>query len=137
MQANIESFVGAAQVPIGVAGPLGINGEHAVGDFSIPLATTEGTLVASYSRGMRLLTACGGVTMTVVADVMQRAPVFLFGARGPPGMGAHMVEARFRREHPDAPEDEVAARVRAWWLDRPGAPDGDAVGRARAIDLSV
>jgi hypothetical protein len=46
-------------------------------------------------------------------------------------MGGHMVEARFRREHPDASEVEVAERVRRWWLDRPGAPDGDAVGVAR------
>lgn len=46
-------------------------------------------------------------------------------------MGAHMVEARFRREHPEASDDEVAAQVRAWWIDRPGAPDGDAVGIPR------
>ena len=50
---NIENFSGVAQVPIGVAGPLRINGEHAQGDFYVPLATTEGTLVASYNRGMR------------------------------------------------------------------------------------
>jgi hydroxymethylglutaryl-CoA reductase (NADPH) len=75
---NIENFVGVAQVPIGLAGPIRINGEHAVGDFLVPLATTEGTLVASYSRGMRLLTECGGVTTTVVGDSMQRAPVFFF-----------------------------------------------------------
>ena len=65
LQGNIENFIGVAQVPIGVAGPLRINGEHARGDFFIPLATTEGTLVASYNRGMRLLTACGGVKTTV------------------------------------------------------------------------
>ena len=45
----------------GIAGPIRINGEHAQGDFYIPMATTEGTLVASYNRGMRLLTECGGV----------------------------------------------------------------------------
>ena len=76
---NIENFVGVAQVPIGLAGPLRINGEHASGDFYVPLATTEGTLVASYSRGMRVLTECGGVTATVVKRSMQRAPVFMFG----------------------------------------------------------
>jgi len=67
-----------AQVPIGLAGPLRINGEHATGDFYVPLATTEGTLVASYSRGMRVLTESGGVTATVVKRSMQRAPVFMF-----------------------------------------------------------
>jgi hydroxymethylglutaryl-CoA reductase (NADPH) len=78
LHGNIENFLGVAQVPIGLAGPIRINGEHANGDFLIPLATTEGTLVASYSRGMRLLSECGGVTTTVVADAMQRSPVFIF-----------------------------------------------------------
>lgn len=75
---NIENFTGMAQVPIGIAGPLLINGEHARGDFYIPMATTEGTLVASYSRGMRLLTESGGVKTTVLEGFMQRAPVFNF-----------------------------------------------------------
>jgi len=75
---NIENFIGAAQVPIGLAGPLRIDGEHARGDFYVPLATTEGTLVASYNRGMRLLTECGGVKTTVVEHRMQRSPVFMF-----------------------------------------------------------
>jgi hydroxymethylglutaryl-CoA reductase (NADPH) len=75
---NIEHFIGVAQVPIGIAGPLLINGEHAQGEFYIPLATTEGTLVASYNRGMKLLYESGGVTTTVCDDAMQRAPVFIF-----------------------------------------------------------
>jgi hydroxymethylglutaryl-CoA reductase (NADPH) len=74
---NIENFTGVAQVPIGIAGPLLINGEHAQGDFYVPLATTEGSLVSSYNRGMRLLTESGGVKTTVVDDAMQRAPVFV------------------------------------------------------------
>lgn len=75
---NIENFIGVAQVPIGLAGPLRVNGEYAKGEFFVPLATTEGTLVASYNRGMKLLRAAGGVTTTVVDDAMQRAPVFVF-----------------------------------------------------------
>ncbi|MEZ5118354.1 MAG: hydroxymethylglutaryl-CoA reductase [Candidatus Nanopelagicales bacterium] len=75
---NIENFIGVAQVPIGLAGPLRVHGEHASGDYYIPLATTEGTLVASYNRGMRLLSEAGGVRATVVDDRMQRAPVFMF-----------------------------------------------------------
>jgi hydroxymethylglutaryl-CoA reductase (NADPH) len=74
---NIEHFIGVAQVPIGIAGPLLIRGEHANGEFLVPLATTEGTLVASYNRGMHLLSECGGVKTTVVDDAMQRAPVFI------------------------------------------------------------
>lgn len=75
---NIENFIGAAQVPIGLAGPLLVNGEYAKGAFFVPLATTEGTLVASYNRGMKLLRESGGVGVTVVDDAMQRAPVFVF-----------------------------------------------------------
>jgi len=75
---NIENFTGVAQVPIGFAGPLQVNGEHAQGEFIIPLATTEGTLVASYNRGIKSLNRSGGVTCTVVDDHMQRAPVFVF-----------------------------------------------------------
>lgn len=74
---NIEHFTGVAQVPIGFAGPLHINGEHAQGEFLIPLATAEGTLVASYNRGIKLINASGGVTCSVVDDAMQRAPVFV------------------------------------------------------------
>ncbi|HBS30635.1 MAG TPA: hydroxymethylglutaryl-CoA reductase, partial [Parvularcula sp.] len=90
---NIENFIGAAQVPIGLAGPLVIEGEHARGAFYVPLATTEGTLVASYNRGMRLLREAGGVRTTVVERYMQRAPVFHFAdARAARDFGA-FVEA--------------------------------------------
>jgi hydroxymethylglutaryl-CoA reductase (NADPH) len=78
LHGNIENFIGVAQVPIGLAGPLCMRGEHARGDFYVPLATTEGTLVASYNRGMRLLAECGGVRATVVEEFMQRSPVFMF-----------------------------------------------------------
>ncbi|MEL6824592.1 MAG: hydroxymethylglutaryl-CoA reductase, partial [Calditrichota bacterium] len=71
------------QIPIGLAGPLTIHGEHAKGDFIIPMATTEGTLVASYNRGIKVLNLCGGVKCTITGDAMQRAPVFAFSdARG-------------------------------------------------------
>lgn len=76
---HCENFTGVAQIPLGFAGPLRVEGEHARGDFLIPLATSEGTLVASYSRGMQALNRCGGVRCTVAADCMQRAPVFVFG----------------------------------------------------------
>lgn len=75
---NVEHFVGVAQVPMGLAGPLLVDGEHAQGEFYVPLATTEGTLVASYNRGMKLCRDAGGITTTVLDDKMQRAPVFSF-----------------------------------------------------------
>jgi hydroxymethylglutaryl-CoA reductase (NADPH) len=75
---NIENFVGVAQVPLGLAGPLVVHGEHAEGEFYVPMATAEGTLVASYNRGMKLVREAGGVTTTIMDDAMQRAPAFLF-----------------------------------------------------------
>jgi hydroxymethylglutaryl-CoA reductase (NADPH) len=80
LSGNVEQFIGVAQVPIGLAGPLRVNGEYANGDFYVPLATAEGTLVASYNRGMRLLHEAGGVTTTVLDDRMQRAPAFVFAS---------------------------------------------------------
>lgn len=92
---NVENFIGVAQVPIGIAGPLKVDGEHASGLFYVPLATTEGTLIASYSRGMRVLTESGGVKTTVVEHSMQRAPVFVMAdAREARDFGA-WVAARF------------------------------------------
>ena len=78
LSGNIENFAGVAQVPIGFAGPMLVNGEHAKGEFYVPMATTEGTLTASYSRGMRLTREAGGITTTVIDDAMQRAPMFAF-----------------------------------------------------------
>ncbi len=92
---NIESFVGVAQVPIGVAGPLLVNGEHASGEFYVPMATAEGTLVASYNRGMRLLHEAGGVTTTVIGDKMQRAPAFVFPSAREARAFGEWLEERF------------------------------------------
>ncbi len=78
VKGNIENFTGVAQVPLGFAGPLKVNGEFAQGEFVIPLATSEGTLVASYNRGMKVLNLSGGVITTIQGDHMQRAPVFVF-----------------------------------------------------------
>jgi hydroxymethylglutaryl-CoA reductase (NADPH) len=77
-EGNIENFIGVAQMPLGIAGPVKINGEHADGEYPIPLATTEGTLVASYSRGMKAINMSGGAKATVTDDRMNRAPVFVF-----------------------------------------------------------
>ena len=80
---NIEHFTGTVQVPLGIAGPLLVDGEHAQGEFLIPLATTEGALVASYNRGIKAINMSGGAKATIIGDAMQRAPVFVFGdARG-------------------------------------------------------
>jgi hydroxymethylglutaryl-CoA reductase (NADPH) len=101
---NIENFTGVAQVPIGVAGPLRVNGEHARGDFYVPLATAEGSLVASYNRGMGVLSECGGVKTTVVEDSMQRAPVFIFD---------DAMEAREFGDWVEQHEDEIRVAAEA------------------------
>jgi len=72
----VENMVGAAQVPLGVAGPLRVAGGAADGEFYLPLATTEGALVASVNRGCSAITAAGGATARVVESGMTRAPVF-------------------------------------------------------------
>ncbi|MGI6009256.1 MAG: hydroxymethylglutaryl-CoA reductase (NADPH) [Methanomethylophilus sp.] len=72
---NIENMIGATQVPLGFAGPVKVEGEYANGEFLVPLATTEGALIASISRGMSVITASGGARTKVFGDLMTRAPV--------------------------------------------------------------
>lgn len=74
MAKNIENPIGTVQIPIGVAGPLKVNGENADGEFFIPLATSEGALVASINRGASAISAAGGVNARVIGDKMTRAP---------------------------------------------------------------
>ena len=78
LRGNVENFIGVAQVPIGLVGPLHIRGEHARGEVYVPLATTEGALVASFNRGMRLLGLPGGVKTTLVEEAMQRSRVVIW-----------------------------------------------------------
>lgn len=73
---NIENMIGVIQVPLGVAGPMKVKGEFADGSFYIPLATTEGALVASVNRGCSVITGSGGANVRIFKDEMTRAPVF-------------------------------------------------------------
>ena len=75
---NIENFIGTVKVPVGVAGPIRINGLFANGDFYLPLATTEAALVASYSRGAHVISEAGGCAVMVVNEGVSRAPGFAF-----------------------------------------------------------
>jgi hydroxymethylglutaryl-CoA reductase (NADPH) len=78
MRGNIENPIGVAQVPLGVAGPVLVLGQHAQGLFYVPMATSEGALIRSYERGMMALTRAGGVQAAVLADENQTAPAFFF-----------------------------------------------------------
>jgi hydroxymethylglutaryl-CoA reductase (NADPH) len=77
-QANIENFIGTVKVPVGLAGPLRVNGLFAQGDYYVPLATTEAALVASYSRGAQLISEAGGCTAMLLNEGVSRAPAFAF-----------------------------------------------------------
>lgn len=72
---NIENPIGAVQIPVGIAGPLKLKGSYAEGDFYVPLATSEGALVASVNRGCSVISAAGGATVRITDDKMTRAPV--------------------------------------------------------------
>lgn len=72
---NIENPIGVIQIPLGIAGPLKVKGDHANGKFYVPLATSEGALVASVNRGCSVISESGGATAKILDDKMTRAPV--------------------------------------------------------------
>ncbi|OYR81070.1 3-hydroxy-3-methylglutaryl-CoA reductase, partial [Halorubrum sp. E3] len=73
---NIENTLGGVQVPVGVAGPVTIDGGAGAAERYLPLATTEGALVASINRGCSVIEDAGGATARVTKSGMTRAPVF-------------------------------------------------------------
>jgi hydroxymethylglutaryl-CoA reductase (NADPH) len=75
---NIENYIGTVKVPLGLAGPLRVRGLFAQGDYYIPLATTEAALVASYNRGVQLISAAGGCTAVLLSEGVSRSPGFAF-----------------------------------------------------------
>lgn len=79
-QGNIENLIGTLKIPVGVAGPLRVNGLFAKGDYPVPLATTEAALVASYHRGTSLITEAGGCSAMVLIESVNRSPSFSFAA---------------------------------------------------------
>lgn len=72
---NIENSIGVLQLPMGVAGPLKINGDYCKREVFIPLATSEGALVASINRGASTITASGGVNTHVMSDIDRKSVV--------------------------------------------------------------
>lgn len=75
---NIENYIGLAKVPIGLVGPLKVKGLNAKGVFFVPMATTEGALVASYTRGSIITYLSGGIYSAVLVERVSRAPAFKF-----------------------------------------------------------
>ncbi|MDJ1182060.1 hydroxymethylglutaryl-CoA reductase [Roseofilum casamattae] len=77
-QHNIENFIGTVKLPVGIAGPLRMNGLFAQGDYLIPLATTEAALVASYARGCQLISEAEGCQALLLNEAVNRTPGFAF-----------------------------------------------------------
>ena len=80
LKGNIENHIGYASIPVGVIGPLRINGLNAYGDFFVPMATTEGALVASYHRGAHVISQSGGASVMCLSESISRAPCFVFNS---------------------------------------------------------
>jgi hydroxymethylglutaryl-CoA reductase (NADPH) len=93
---NVENLTGAAQIPMGVAGPVPVDGGAADGEYYLPMATTEGALVASVNRGMRAIREAGGATARVTKSGMTRAPVFKV-----PNVAVAQEVVTWVREHED------------------------------------
>lgn len=74
---RIENLIGATSLPLGVAGPLALTGEHIKGEYFIPLATTEGALVASVARGCKAISLSGGAHVFAYRAGTTRGPVFI------------------------------------------------------------
>ncbi len=77
LTSNIENLIGSVAVPVGIAGPLQFWGEEVEGPIYAPMATTEGALVASATRGATAITRSGGVSTRVLSQRMMRVPLFV------------------------------------------------------------
>ncbi len=97
LQGSIENHIGSAVVPMGVLGPIRVNGLHAAGDYYVPLATSEGALVASYDRGAKVMSRAGGCAALTTTEHVQRAPGFVFRSMAEAGIFAHWVASEFDR----------------------------------------
>ncbi len=80
LNVHCENVIGAVTIPVGIAGPLRIHGDTLEGEYYIPLATTEGALVASVNRGCKVIREAGGAVVTVNKAGTTRGPVFLTSA---------------------------------------------------------
>lgn len=78
LQGNIENLIGVTHVPLGIAGPIRVNGEDAKGLFYVPMATTEGAITYTYTRGMHLVSLAGGANTRMVRNELHISPIFVF-----------------------------------------------------------
>jgi hydroxymethylglutaryl-CoA reductase (NADPH) len=113
---NIENLIGAAQIPLGVAGPLGIrNTKNETRKTFIPLATTEGALVASVSRGCKAISESSGAVVAIEEMGISRSPVFKTN-----GIEHSREVIKFTTENYDAIADvcqKTSNHLKLRWLD--------------------
>ena len=102
LSGNIEGFIGSVEVPVGIAGPLKINGQEARGVFYAPMATTEGALVASVVRGATAISRSGGATARVLGQRMMRVPFFVLS-----NMKSALFFSAWIREHFEDIKDQT------------------------------
>lgn len=94
---NIETLIGTVKLPVGVVGPLRVNGLNASGDFFLPLATTEAALVASYARGAEAANKSGGIMTALLSEEMLRSPAFVFDELQTAGLFVEWIVANAER----------------------------------------
>jgi hydroxymethylglutaryl-CoA reductase (NADPH) len=92
---SIEGFVGFARVPLGVAGPVRIDGSAAHGEFFVPFATSEATLVASFQHAFNAMNRCGGAAALCSDEQVGRAPCFEFASLTQAGEFARWLPSHF------------------------------------------
>lgn len=125
---NVEGMVGFVQVPVGVAAPLRVRGD-VEGEFRVPFATTEGTLVASYQRGFKVVTEAGGVTVRVLRDGLVVWPTFAY-----PSVDRALAAARWVTAHRNELIGAAEATTRHG---RVTALDAELLGRRLVLRLQM
>lgn len=94
---NVEGLIGFAQVPLGLAGPLSVATSAGPREVYVPMATNEGAMVASYTRGMRLLAAGGGARSRVVREGLTQNPILVYDGLEAALAAREFVERSFAR----------------------------------------
>ncbi len=113
LRGNVEHFIGSAQIPIGVAGPLRVNGQYARGTFYIPMATTEGALTYTCNESMLLISLAGGATTALLNDALHISPIFVFDTVKAAQRFAGWISANFAaiKQHADGTTRHGALRA--------------------------
>ena len=88
---HLQDFIGSVRIPVGIAGPLRVNGLSARGDYSLPLATTDPGLIAACNRGLQVMAEAGGCTAMVLDEGIGRGLTFGFRTLQQAGLFAHWV----------------------------------------------